>query len=53
MPLNAAIGQVLHPIVAIGQAYLGFFEFFHRQLAQKGRRLMLMPPFSIRVLHIK
>jgi hypothetical protein len=25
MPLNAAIGQVLQPIVAIGQAYLGFF----------------------------
>jgi hypothetical protein len=25
MPLNAAIGQVLRPIVAIGQAYLGLF----------------------------
>jgi hypothetical protein len=28
MPLNAAIGQVLWPIVAIGQAYLGFFQVF-------------------------
>jgi hypothetical protein len=27
MPLNAAIGQVLRPIVAIGQAYPGFFVF--------------------------
>jgi hypothetical protein len=28
MPLNATIGQVLQPIVAIGQAYLGFFQVF-------------------------
>ncbi len=28
MPLNAAIGQVLRPIVAIGQACLGFFQVF-------------------------
>ncbi len=28
MPLNAAIGQVLRPIVAIGQAYLVFFLVF-------------------------
>ncbi len=28
MPLNAAIGQVLWPIVAIGQAYLVFFQVF-------------------------
>ncbi len=28
MPLNAAIGQVLWPIVAISQAYLGFFQVF-------------------------
>ncbi len=26
MLLNATIGQVLRPIVAIGQAYLGFFQ---------------------------
>jgi hypothetical protein len=26
MPLNAAIGQVLRPIVTIGQAYLSFFQ---------------------------
>ncbi len=30
-----------------------FFEFFHRQLVQKGPRLMLRPLFSIEVLHIK
>ncbi len=30
-----------------------FFEFFHRQLAQKGQRLMLRPLFIIGVLHIK
>jgi hypothetical protein len=28
MQLNAAIGQVLRWIVAIGQAYLGFFQVF-------------------------
>ncbi len=28
MPLNAAIGQVLQPIVTIGQAYLVFFWVF-------------------------
>jgi hypothetical protein len=28
MPLNAAIRQVLRPIVAIDQAYLGFFQVF-------------------------
>jgi hypothetical protein len=28
MPLNAAIRQVLRPIVAIGQAYLIFFGVF-------------------------
>ncbi len=30
-----------------------FFEFFHRQLVQKGHRLTLRPLFSIGVLHIK
>jgi hypothetical protein len=30
--LDAAIGQVLRPIDAIGHAYAGFFEFFHRKL---------------------
>jgi hypothetical protein len=30
-----------------------FFEFFHRQLVQKGRGLMLRPLLSIGVLHIK
>jgi hypothetical protein len=53
MPLNAAIGQGLRPVVAIDQAYLGFFEFFHSQLIQKGHGLMLRPLFSIGVLHIK
>jgi hypothetical protein len=28
MLLNASIGRVLRPIVAIGQAYLGFFLVF-------------------------
>ncbi len=28
MPQNAAIGQVLRPIVSIGHAYLGFFQVF-------------------------
>ncbi len=44
MPLNAAIRQVLRLIVAIGQAYLVFFEFFHRQLAQKRSRVDAKAP---------
>ncbi len=28
MPLNAAVGGVLRPIVAIGHAYLVFFQVF-------------------------
>jgi hypothetical protein len=35
MPLNTAIGQVLQPIVAIGQAYLGFFQVFSSSTCTK------------------
>jgi hypothetical protein len=35
MPLNTAIGQVLRPIVAIGQAYLGFFQVFSSSTCKK------------------
>jgi hypothetical protein len=54
MPLNAAIGGILRPIVAIGQAYLGFFlSFLTVNLYKKGRGSTLGPLFSIGVLHIK
>ncbi len=49
MLLDAAIGQVLQPIDAIGHAYASFFEFFHRKLVEKGRRLTLRPLFLIGV----
>jgi hypothetical protein len=35
MPLNAAIGRVLRPIVAIGQAYLIFFQVFSSSTCMK------------------
>jgi hypothetical protein len=35
MPLNAAIGRVLRPIVAIGQAYLGFFLVLSSSICTK------------------
>ncbi len=38
MPLNAAIGRVLQPIVAIGQAYLNFFCIFSSSTCKKRSR---------------
>jgi hypothetical protein len=35
MPLDAANGRVLRPIVAIGQAYLGFFRVFSSSTCTK------------------
>jgi hypothetical protein len=35
MPLNAAIGQTLRPLVAMGQAYLGFSQIFSRSTHTK------------------
>ncbi len=52
-PLNATDGQVLRPIVAISHAYASFFEFFHRQLVEKGRGSSRRPLFSIGVWLIK
>jgi hypothetical protein len=48
-PLDVTVGQVLRPIVAIGHAYASFFEFFHRQLVEKGRGSTLRPQLTIRV----
>ncbi len=44
MPLNAAIGQVLQSIVAIGQAYLGFFQVFSLSTCTKRSRVDAKAP---------
>jgi hypothetical protein len=44
MPLNTAIGQVLRPIVAIGQAYLGFFLVFSSSTCTKRSRVDAKAP---------
>jgi hypothetical protein len=44
MPLNTAIGQVLWPIVAIGQAYLGFFQVFSSSTCTKRSRINTEAP---------
>ena len=49
MPLVAATGQVLQPIVAIGHAYIGFFQVFYRQLATKVLELLSRPLITIGV----
>ncbi len=46
MPLNAAIRQVLQPIVAIGQAYLSFFSFFIVNSHKKSRVYAKAPIFN-------
>ncbi len=35
MPLNTTIRRVLRPILAIGQAYLGFFQVFSSSTCTK------------------
>ncbi len=44
MPLNAAIGRVLRPIVAIGQAHLGFFQVFSSSTCTKRSRVDAKAP---------
>ncbi len=44
MPLNAAIGQVLGPNVAIGQAYLGFFQVFSLSTCTKRSQVNAKAP---------
>jgi hypothetical protein len=44
MPLSAAIGRVLQPIVAIGQAYLGFFQVFSLSTCTKRSRVDAKAP---------
>jgi hypothetical protein len=44
MPLNAAIVLVLRPIVAIGQAYLGFFQVFSSSTCTKRSQVNAKAP---------
>jgi hypothetical protein len=44
MPLNAAIKQVLRPIVAIGQAYLGLFRIFSLSTCTERSRVNAKAP---------
>ncbi len=44
MPLNAAIGQVLWPIMTIGHACAGFFWCFHCQNRRKGSQVDAKAP---------
>ncbi len=52
MPLVAATGQVLRPMVAIGCANTGFSKFFHHRLTTKGIKLMSRLLITIGVCHI-
>jgi hypothetical protein len=44
MPLNAAIGRVLRPIVAIGQAYLNFVQVMSSSTCTKRLRVDTKAP---------
>ncbi len=44
MPLNATIGQVLRPIVAIGHACAGFFQVFSSSTCTKRSQVNAKAP---------
>ncbi len=44
MPLNVAIGRVMRPTVAIGQAYLGFYGVFSSSTRTKRSRVDTKAP---------
>ncbi len=44
MPLNAAIGQVLQPIVAIGHAYASFLQVFSSSTCTKRSQIDAKAP---------
>ena len=50
MPLNATIGQVLQPIVAIGHACAGFFRVFSSSTCTKRSQVDAKAPVFNRAI---